>query len=224
MIYVPHRRLFCWMLQHDPDATTGEGHCRLAVARATDLIANVEKSWAIYDFRSTDLGSPGVATDRQDLAYSETRLYMTTNLSGKGRVVLSLSLDDLEARRTVTWGRTNPLDGRYDFSDLSQQNRTNVHMAAIKTTTSLEVMTLDDGAGTYGFHDVTVGQFPVATDLMSNDPDKVDWLTRGVANVSAALIHGGDLWVAWDAAASAAGDSPSYPNAHCRIAAISLAT
>jgi hypothetical protein len=224
MIYVPHRRLFCWMLQHDPTAKTGEGHFRLAVARATDLAANVEKAWTVYDFTSTDLGSPGVPTDRQDLAYSETRLYMTTNLSGKGRVVMSLSLDDLEAGRTVSWARTNPLDGRYDFSDLSQQNRTNVHTVAIKTTTSLEVMTLDDGAGTYGFHDVTVGQFPVAADLSSKDPDKVDWLTRGVANVSAALIHNGDLWVAWDAAASSPGDSPSYPNAHCRIAAVSLST
>jgi hypothetical protein len=97
-------------------------------------------------------------------------------------------------------------------------------MAGIKTTTSLEVMTLDDGAGTYGFHDVTVGQFPVAADLKSTDPDGVDWLTRGVANVSAALIHQGDLWVAWDAAASAPKESPSYPNAHSRIARISLAT
>jgi hypothetical protein len=222
MIYVPHRRLFCWMLQHNPTAKTGEGHFRLAVAHASDLAANVEKGWVVYDFTSTDLGSPGVATDRQDLAYSESRLYMTTNLVGKGRVVMSLLLDDLDAGRPVGWGRTVPLDPRYTFSDLSQQNLANVHMAAIKTTTSLEVMTLDDGAGTFGFHTVTVGQFPVAADLKSDDPDGVDWLTRGVANVSAALIHGGDLWVAWDAAASAAGESPAYPNAHARIARFSL--
>jgi len=225
LIYVPHRRLFCWMLQHDPTASTGEGHFRLAVAHTVDLAKNVKKSWVVYDFTSTDLGSPGVATDRQDLAYSESRLYMVTNLVGKGRVVMSLSLDDLDAGRTVNWGRTDPLDGRYQFSHLSQQNLLNVHLVGIKTTTSLEVMTLDDGAGTYGPpRDVTVGQFPFAANLKSDDPDGVDWLTRGVANVSAALIHNGDLWTAWDAAASAPKETPSYPNAHVRIARISLAT
>lgn len=222
MIYVPHRDLFCWMLQHAATASTGEGHFRLAVAHARDLVDDVERPWVVYDFTSTDMGAKGVATDRQDLAYSETRLYMTTNLVGTGRVVVSLSLDDLDAGRTVGWGRTNALPNRYTFSDLSQQNRANVHMAALKTTTSLEVMTLDDGAGTYGFHDVTVGQFPFSADLRSEDPDGVDWLTRGVANVSAALIDKGDLWVAWDAAASAAGDHPFYPNAHVRIARISV--
>lgn len=221
MIYVPHRDLYCWMLQHDPSARSGEGHFRLAVSHSSDIAADVEQGWTVYNFSSSDLGSPGVATDRQDLAYSESRLYMTTNLVGTGRVVMSLALDDLDLRQSVSWSHTDPLDRRYTFSHLSQQNSLNVHMVAIESTTSLEVMTFDDGAGSYGFNSVAVGQFPTDADLKSLDPDGVDWLTRGVAHVSAALVDDHSLWVAWDAAASAPGETPVYPNAHVRIARIS---
>jgi hypothetical protein len=218
MIYLPHRRMFAWMMQHGKTPVTGDGNFRLAVANVADLANDVEKAWTVYDFTSTDLGQPGTPTDRQDLAFSETRLYMTTNVSG--RIVMTLDLEDLAQRRAVHWSRTNPLDGMFQFSDLSQQNGQNVHSVAIASTTSLRVMVLNDAAGTYDFHDVTVGKFPVASDLASLDPDGNDWLTRGVANVSASVVHGSDLWVAWDAAASAAGDNPSYPNAHVRIARI----
>ena len=224
IIYVPHRRMFAWMMQHNATPASGDGNFRLAVARLADVAADVESAWTVYDFTSSDLGESGVATDRQDLAYSETRLYMTTNLVGRGRVVLTLSLDELEDGQTLNWGRTEPLDRMFQFSHLSQQNGTNVHCAAIASSSKLRVLTLDDSSETYGFHDVTVGQFPVADDLKSLDPDGVDWLTRGVAHASASLVAGGDLWVAWDAAASASGDSPNYPNAHVRLARIDLDT
>ena len=224
MIYVPHRRLFAWMMQHGTAAGSGDGTFRLAVATASDLVRDVERAWTVYDFSSSDLGLPGVATDRQDLAFSEARLYMTTNLSGKGRVVMTLALEDLAQKRAVSWAYTNPLDGIFQFSDLSQQNASGVHSVAIVDSSTLRVMALDDGSGTYGFHDVGVAQFPRATDLVSKDPDGVDWLTRGVANVSASVVQGGDLWVAWDAAASAAGDRPFFPNAHVRLARIDRGT
>lgn len=73
---------------------------------------------------------------------------------------------------------------------------------------------------TYSFHDVSVGQFATTTNLTSLDPDGNDWLTRGVANVSASVVHDEDLWVAWDAAASDTRDRPNFPNAHVRIARI----
>jgi len=137
---------------------------------------------------------------------------------------MTLSLDDLAAGRALSWGYTNPLDGMYQFSDLSQQNGQNVHSVAIKDTSTLPVMLLDDGSGTYDFHDVTVGQFPAAADLMSLDPDVKDWLTRGVANVSASVVAGKDLWVPWDAAASGPGEQPDFPNAHVRLARIDRGT
>jgi hypothetical protein len=225
MIYVPHRRLFAWMMQHERSSGGGDGNFRLAVADAEDLSGDIEGSWTVYDFTSSDLGAPKTATDRQDLAFGESRLYMTTNLSGKGRVVMTLDLDDLAERRTVHWGRTEPLEAKFQFSDLSQQNSRNVvHSVAIATSSTLRVMTLDDGAGTYGYHDVKVGQFPVNADLASLDPDGVDWLTAGVSNVSASVIQGSSLWTAWDAAASAKGDTPFYPHAHVRLARINTGT
>ncbi len=220
MLYVPHRRMFAWAMQHDVTPGSGEGNFRIAVAHVDDLLHDIESAWLTYDFTSTDLGARGVATDRQDLAYSETRLYITTNAVGNGRVVMSLSLDDLDAGRTVGWTRTDFLPARYAFSDLSQQNRQNVHSVAISSNSRLEVMRLDDSAGSYAFHDVKVGQFATAGDLVATDPDGVDWLTLGVANVSASVMIGSDLYTAWDAAPSAPGDQPFFPNAHVRMARI----
>ena len=224
MIYVPHRRMFAWMMQHKADPDSGEGMFRLAVARVSDVARDVERSWTVYDFTSSDVGSPGTATDRQDLAYSEDRLYMTTNLAGVGRIVLSLSLEDLDQRRTVQWWRTDPLESMFQFSDLSQQNTSNVHTVAIASDSRLRVMTLDDATVTYSSHDVSVGQFPREADLVSLDPDDVDWLTRGVAHVSAAVMSGDHLWVAWDAAKSADGADPRFPHAHVRLARIDPGT
>jgi hypothetical protein len=220
MIYVPHRRMFAWMQQHGTDATSGDGTFRLAVASAQDVATDLEKAWTSYDFTSSMVGLPKVETDRQDLAFSESHLYMTTNLKGQGRVVMTLDLGDLAEGKPVHWAYTKPLDAMYQFSDLSQQNTENVHCVAIASNSGLQVMRLNDGAGTYDFHDVTVGQFPTTDDLSSLDPDGNDWLTLGVANVSASVVQGNDLWVAWDAAASADGDHPRYPNAHVRIARI----
>ncbi len=224
MIYVPHRRLFAWMMQHKRSPGGGDGNFRLAVAGAEDLSSDIEGSWTVYDFTSTDLGAPKTKTDRQDLAFSESRLYMTTNLSGKGRVVMALDLEDLAERRTVNWSRTEPLEAKFQFADLSQQNSKDVvHALAIATTSTLRVMTFDAGAGTYWLHDVKVGQFPVTADLASLDPDGVDWLTRA-AKVSASVVQGSRLWAAWDAAASEEGDKPFYPHPHVRLARIDTGT
>ena len=225
MVYVPHRGLFAWMMQHGATSGSGDGNFRLAVADAEDLATDVEGGWTVYDFTSSDIGAPGTPTDRQDLAFSESRLYMTTNLSGRGRVVMSVDLEDLAQRGEVQLVRTDPLEPMFQFSDLSQQNSKDiVHSVAIASTSTLRVMTFDDGAGTTDFHDVTVGQFPVSANLASLDPDGVDWLTAGVANVSASVVRGSSLWTAWDAAASKPGDTPFYPHAHVRIARIDTAS
>jgi hypothetical protein len=205
MIYVPHRRLFAWMMQHQVTPATGDGNFRLAVANLDDVLTDVETAWTVYDFTSTAVGQAGSATDRQDLSYSESRLYMTTSVD-KGRVVMSLSLEDLVQKRKVSWIRTKPLDEIFHFSDLSQQNSQNVHSVAIVDSNTLRVMTLNDSTATYDFHDVDVGVFPKVDNLSSLDPDKNDWLTRGVPNASASVVRGDNLWVAWDAAASTAGD------------------
>ncbi|MDN4614143.1 hypothetical protein P5G50_06720 [Leifsonia sp. F6_8S_P_1B] len=219
MTYVPHRDLFAWMMQHGTDGS-GDGTFRLAVAAAKDVAADVKTAWTVWDFTSSMFGAPKTATDRQDLAFDESHLYLTTNLVGKGRIVVSLSLQELAAGGALGYGYTDPLDAMYQFSCLSQQNPSNVYSVAIKDASTLQAMFFDDGAGVYSFHDITVGQFPTATDLSSKDPDGIDWLTRGVANVSASVVRGDDLWIAWDAAASGSGDSPTFKNAHVRLARV----
>ena len=221
--YIPALEGYAWMMQHGQSAATKDGNFRLAIALAQDLKKDFKKAWKVFDFTSSDFGFKGLATDRQDLSYTERFLYLTTNIVGKGRLIIRIALDELKTN-TVTWQYTAPLDGIFAFSDLSQQNGTDVYMAGIVKDTSLRVVSCHDGTGTYDFHDLSVGKFPVATDLISLDPDGNDWLTLGVANVSAVLSHGDDLWIAWDAAASKPGDNPFYPNAHVRIAQAKVST
>jgi hypothetical protein len=141
------------------------------------LKKDFKKAWKVFDFTSSDFGFKGLATDRQDLSYTERFLYLTTNIVGKGRLIIRIALEELKTN-TVTWQYTAPLDGIFAFSDLSQQNGTDVYMAGIVKDTSLRVVSCHDGTNTYDFHDLSVGKFPVATDLISLDPDGNDWLTR----------------------------------------------
>jgi hypothetical protein len=221
--YVPGLNGYAWMMQHGQSAGTNDGNFRLAIARAEELKSDFKKPWKVFDFTSSDFGFKGLATDRQDLSYTEKFLYLTTNIVGKGRLIIRIALDELNSGK-ATPQFTDPLDGIFDFSDLSQQNGTDAHMSGIVDDTTLRVVSCHDSSNAYDFHDLVVGKFPVASDLSSLDPDKVDWLTLGVANVSAVLSHGDDLWIAWDAAASAAGDKPFYPNAHVRIVQANVST
>jgi hypothetical protein len=223
MIYVPRIESFAWMMQHGQSAGTNDGNIRLAVAPVKKLMTSFTTAWTSFDFTSSDFGFPGVATDRQDLSFTEKYLYLTTNMVGKGRIVIRIPLSDL-AKGNASWQYTKPLDSLFQFSDLSQQNGINAYMAGIKDGSTLKVFSCTDSNDSYQTRDLPVGSFPTASDLVSKDPNGVDWLTRGVANVSAVLSHGDDLWIAWDAAASNAGDKPFYPNAHIRIARAQVST
>ena len=226
MIFVPRIQRFAWMMQHGQSPGTNDGNVRLAVAKASDLKTSFTKSWKVYDFTSSDFGFPGIATDRQDLSFTEKYLYLTTNIVGKGRIVIRIPLDELSKGGTISWQYTKPLDGLFQFSDLSQQNGVNTYMAGIVDGSTLRVFSCTDGNNSYQTKDLPLGSFPRASDgnLVSKDPNGVDWLTKGVANVSAVLSNGDDLWIAWDASASKAGDKPFYPNAHIRLARVRVST
>jgi len=223
MIYVPRLKAFAWMMQHKTTPKTGDGNIRLAIGSVGSLGSSFTSSWTVYEFTSSDFGQPGVATDRQDLSFTEKYLYLTTNMVGKGRIVIRIPLSEL-AKGTATPQYTDPLEGLFQFSDLSQQNGVDTYMAGIKDGSTLRVFSCTDASNDYQTRDLAVGSFPRADDLASKDPAGVDWLTRGVANVSAVLSNGDDLWTAWDAAASPAGDKPFYPNAHVRIAKAQVST
>src|SRR5262249_15646174 len=120
MIYVPSIKAYAWLMQHGQSTTgTKDGNVRLAVARVDNLATSFTASWLVYDFTSSDFGFPGMATDRQDLSFSERYLYLTTSIVGKGRIVIRMPLSQL-LKGTLTWQYTPPLDGLFQFSDLSQ--------------------------------------------------------------------------------------------------------
>jgi hypothetical protein len=48
---------------------------------------------------SSDLGFPGLATDRQDISFTDGFLYMTTNVVGKGRILIRIGLAELQTKR-----------------------------------------------------------------------------------------------------------------------------
>jgi len=221
--YVPALRSYAWMMQHKQSSGTNDGNFRLAIAGVEDLKNDFIKHWKVFDFTSSDFGFKGRATDRQDISFTDKFLYLTTNIVGKGRIIIRIDLTELQTGK-ATPQYTSPLDNIFNFSDLSQQNGPNIYMAAIVKDTQLKVLACHDSTTTTDFHNVTVGKFPNETDLVSKDPDDVDWLTLGVANVSGVLRNGDDLWIAWDAAASKSGDQPFYPNAHVRIAQVNTST
>ena len=225
IIYIPAIKGYAWMMQHDQSTSgTKDGNVRLAIGRVDRLASDFTAAWTVFDFTSSDFGFPGVATDRQDLSYTEEYLYLTTNMVGKGRVIIRIPLRELAKGGPVTWQYTPPLDGVFQFSDLSQQNGVNTYMAGIVNGSTLKVFSCTDSSTSYQVRDLAVGTFPRAGDLVSKDPNGVDWLTRGVANVSSILSHGDDLWIAWDAAASTKGDKPFYPKAHIRLARVRVST
>jgi hypothetical protein len=221
--YVPTLRSYAWMMQHKQSSGTNDGNFRLAIAGVEDLKNDFIKHWKVFDFKSSDFGFKGRATDRQDISFTSKFLYLTTNIVGKGRIIIRIDLNELQTGK-ATPQYTSPLDDIFNFSDLSQQNGSDIYMAAIVKDTQLRVLAMHDGTNTTDYHDVTVGKFPNETDLVSKDPDNVDWLTLGVANVSALLSNGDDLWIAWDAAASKPKEQPFYPNAHVRIVQVKTTT
>lgn len=225
MTFLPQQRLFVWMMQHAPGPGGGDGNFRLAVARASDLANDFTTPWVRYDFTSSDVGFPKVQTDRQDLSFTSNFLYMTTNLVGKGRVVIRIRLSELAALGTVNPQYTKkPLDDRFKYSSLSQQNDGDLYLAAITNDSTLQVAILHDNSTSYDLRDVQVGKFPREDNLVSNDPNGVDWLTRGVPHVSAVVVAGNDLWIAWDAAPSKPGSQPFFPHAHVRMARVTIGT
>jgi hypothetical protein len=225
--YVPALRSYAWMMQHKQSPGTNDGNFRLAIAGIEELKNDFIKPWKVFDFKSSDFGFKGLATDRQDISFTDKFLYLTTNIVGKGRIIIRFDLNELQTGKATPQYSGTPLDDIFNFSDLSQQNGPNIYTAAIvkDKDTQLKVLACHDSTTTTDFHDVTVGKFPNEKKyFVSLDPDKVDWLTKGVPNVSAVLRNGDDLWIAWDAAASKPGERPNYPNPHVRIAQVNTNT
>jgi hypothetical protein len=85
--YVPTLRSYAWMMQHKQSSGTNDGNFRLAIAGVEDLKNDFIKHWKVFDFKSSDFGFKGRATDRQDISFTSKFLYLTTNIVGKGRIL-----------------------------------------------------------------------------------------------------------------------------------------
>jgi len=203
VIYVPHADLFVWFLQYNKD-TAGQGAFRIAVASSSS-VGSSPTNWTYWDFVAGDFGFPTSDMDYPDLAYSDEFLYVSTDVFSSGRVVMRISLKDLQGGGTVSYSWTDPDDGTQCWgAHLVQQTGDRGMWAGQVDNSHLVFFTWPDNSGTYSWGNVTVAAWPNGT-LSCPGPDGNDWLKKLDNFPSFAVTGGvemanGRVALAWSAA------------------------
>jgi hypothetical protein len=224
VIYVPHADLFVWFLQYSKDAT-GQGAFRIAVASSSS-VGSSPTTWTYWDFVAGDFGFPTSDMDYPDLAYSDEFLYVSTDVFSSGRVVMRISLKDLQGGGTVSYSWTDPDDGtRCWGAHLVQQTGDRGMWAGQVDNSHLVFFTWPDNSGTYSWGNVTVSAWPNGT-LSCPGPDGNDWLKK-LDNFPAFAVTGGvemangRVALAWSASnGQANGQGHDFKQAHVRYVEI----
>ena len=148
VIYVPRGDLFVWLLQYSADAA-GQGAFRVAVSTSKS-VQDDPTVWTYWDFVAGDFGWSTSDMDYPDLAYSDSFLYVSTDVIGSGRVVMRIALEELRAGGTVNYSYTNPDDGKQCWgAHLVQQTGDAGMWAGHDDNSHLLFFTWPDGSGSY---------------------------------------------------------------------------
>jgi hypothetical protein len=226
IVYVPHIDRFVWIMLHDVVAATGDGAFRLAFASSADVKSKPKSAWVYVDFLASDIGVAGAFLDQPHLSYSDRNLIIAVDATSKGRVVVRIPLTDLTTS-SVGWDFTGALtlpSGNYQFSAPCGGRPKGAYLAGHVNTSTIRVVALPDGTSTYATHDVTIWKWSDSNDYSSKTPSSVDWCGRCGSRISGATWRDGELWFAWMAPRSKAGDKPFYPEPHTRVVNIDATT
>ena len=113
-------------------------------------------TWTYWDFVAGDFGFPTSDMDYPDLAYSDEFLYVSTDVFSSGRVVMRISLKDLQGGGTVSYSWTDPDDGTQCWgAHLVQQTGDRGMWAGQDDNSHLVFFTWPDNSGTYSWGNVT---------------------------------------------------------------------
>ena len=218
--YIPSIDLFVWLIQTN-QKTDAKGNVtapnaeRVAWAKPSDIVSNFNTAWTWFDVTSTFLGLGNDPLDYPDLSTSDGFLYMSTDDTAKGGLVVSrISYADLQkpAGSNVSWNFTDPTKGTAAAaSHLTQNARGTMYWGGHNTTSQMRVFRWPDSSGTYNWADVNNTSYN-NSNYTSETPDGQYWLDprpKGDAVIGAAFKQslgalGGppppdQLWFAWTA-------------------------
>lgn len=218
--YIPSIDRFIWLIQTNQktdakgNVTAANGN-RVAWAKPADIAANFNTAWTWMDVTSTFLGLGNDALDYPDLAVSDGFLYMSTDDTAKGGLVVArISFADLQkpGGSNVSWSFTDPTKSTAAVaSHLTQNAHGTMYWAGHNTTSQLRVFSWPDSSGSYSWTDVNSTSYN-NTNYTSEVKDGTYWLDprpKGDAIIGAAFkqslgAFGGppppdQLWFAWTA-------------------------
>ena len=229
LTYVPSIDRFVWLLQYQKDSA-GQGAFRVAEASSAS-VKNDPTAWTYWDFVAGDFGYATSDMDYPDMAFSNTFLYVSTDVfSAGGRLVVRIPLKELAAGGTINYGYTDAAKSKTAWgAHLVQQTRSQAVWVGHQDNSTLEVFTMPDGGNTYSSFTKKITTWPNGT-LSSKGPDGNDWLTK-LRNFPSFAITGGverrngNVVLAWTASKGKGSTNGfNFPNAHGRVLELDLGT
>lgn len=221
--YAPSIDRFIWLLQ-------GNGE-RLAVASPSDIISSKGTAWTAWNLTPDVFGESGHSHDYPDLALGNNNLYMSTDVSGEGRLVTRTSLAGLQAGGTIEIDFTNPSDsGSAWGGHLSQDTADEIFWAGQNSNSQMRIFSLKEGSNTYYWQDVGISSWANNSPLTSNTPDNQNWINF-LFNPTTQNLGGGfpsnavlgltrsfnQVWFAWSA-----GTDNNFPRPHIEMVTLNI--
>jgi hypothetical protein len=213
--YERTHEIMIWYLQYKKDPNQNNIQ-RLAVAVGQDNLAN--SRWTYWDFSAASFGFPsGRWLDYPDMAVTDSRLYITTNVISNGSlvgtVIYRLNLDELAAQGTVHYDWIAPLIGTSSWASLRlvqgvQGTTTTMYAATHVDNNTLRIYTWLDGSSSMTSVDRDVTAWQTGTSSASS-PDGTNWLAADKHRVLGAWLAGNRIGFMWD---SAQGGGYTWPN------------
>jgi hypothetical protein len=221
--YAPSIGRFIWLLQ-------GTGN-RLAVASPADIISSQGTAWTYWNLTPDVFGESGHSQDYPDMALGDNNLYISTDVSGEGRIVQRTSLAGLQAGGTIEIDFTNPSDsGSAWGGHLSQDTGDEIFWAGQNSNNQMRIFSLKEGSNTYYWQDVGISTWANNSPLTSNTPDSQNWINF-LFNPTTQNPGGGfpsnavlgltrsfnQVWFAWSA-----GTDNNFPRPHVEMVTLNI--
>ena len=198
VIYVPRADLFVWLLQYSADAA-GQGAFRVAVSTSKS-VQDDPTVWTYWDFVAGDFGWSTSDMDYPDLAYSDSFLYVSTDVIGSGRVVMRIALEELRAGEPSTTPTPTRTTGSSAGVRIWCSRPATPACGRATTTTAICSSSRGrTGRARTSWNTIPVAAWPNGT-MSCPGPDGNDWLTKlrdFPGNAVTAAVQLGDGTVAW---------------------------
>ncbi|MEL7002684.1 MAG: hypothetical protein AAFN93_08090 [Bacteroidota bacterium] len=198
---------------------TNTNRVRVAAATTEEVINSNATAWTFWDFPSSVIAD-GSWLDFSDVAVGNNSLYFATNSVGRGRVVCRLPLDQIQAKSSITYRYSPPLDN-CGFSRISQDTGDEAFWGGHDDNSTLRVYSWQEASTTIFWRRVKVNSWPNTPPYTAVCPDGVNWVkgnAQGFAWYGVARDDD-DIWVAWPAAAGG-----GFPQTHVRLAKVNTNT